>query len=483
MSIENLEPKKVWKHFYALTQIARPSKHEEKAVKFVTDFGKKLGLKTIVDEVGNVIICKPATKGMENCKGIILQSHLDMVPQKNSDVAHDFEKDPIQAYIDGEWVKAKGTTLGADNGLGVALAMAILEADDLQHGALEALFTVDEETGMTGALNLKPDLLKGDILINLDSEEVGELCIGCAGGLNANFTFTYKEEAAPAGYEAYKINVTGLKGGHSGCDIHLGRGNSCKIIFRVLKQLEKEGVRLASVEAGNMRNAIPREGVAIVVAPAGKAIAVKNMVEEVQKTVFAELAAADAGVKITIASTAMPASVMDTKSQQTLYAGVYACPSGVVRMSDAMPNLVETSNNLSIVKSEKGKVEITCLLRSSVDSAKEDLSVLMRSLFEIAGAQCEFSGGYPGWRPNPASPILAAMKEILKKMTGKEPIVNAVHAGLECGLLGGKYPDLDMISCGPTVMNPHSPDEKTNIASVDFTWKFLVEALKNTPKK
>ncbi len=483
MSIENLEPKQVWKHFYALTQIPRPSKHEEKAVKFAADFGKKLGLETIVDEVGNVIIRKPATKGMENCKGVILQGHLDMVPQKNNDVVHDFEKDPIQAYADGEWVKAKGTTLGADNGLGVALAMAVLEATDLQHGPIEALFTVDEETGMTGAVELKPNVLKGDILINLDSEEVGELCIGCAGGLNANFTFTYKEEAVPAGYEAFKINVTGLKGGHSGCDIHLGRGNSCKITFRVLKQLEKEGVRLASVEAGNMRNAIPREGVAVVVAPAGKAAVVKQIVEETYKTILAELMATDGGLKIAVEPAAKPASVMDANTQKALYASVYACPSGVARMSDSMPGLVETSNNLSIVKSENGTVKIICLLRSSVDSAKEDLAVLMGSLFELAGAQCEFSGSYPGWRPNTASPILAVMKGVLQKMTGKEPVVNAVHAGLECGLLGGTYPNLDMISCGPTVLNPHSPDEKTNIASVDFTWKYLIEVLKNTPKK
>ncbi len=482
MSIATLNPECVWKHFYALTQIPRPSKHEQKAVEFAAKFGKDLGLETITDEAGNVIIRKPATKGMENRKGIILQGHLDMVPQKNSDKVHDFEKDPIEAYVDGEWVKAKGTTLGGDNGIGLAMAMAVLEAKDLEHGPVEALFTVDEETGMTGAVALKPGVLKGDILINLDSEDEGELCVGCAGGLDGSFTFKYKEESVPAGYEACKLSVTGLKGGHSGMDIVLGRGNANKILFRALHLLEQYGIRLGAIDGGSLRNAIPREAFATFVAPAGKAADIKQAVDKLFKLAAAELSATDEGLKMAVELVAAPASVMDEKTQKNLIRAVYACPNGVMRMSDSLP-IVETSTNLAIVKSNAGAVSISCLLRSSVDSAKEDLADMMASVFTLAGAEVKFTGGYPGWKPNPSSLILKEMKAVYKKLYGVEPKVSAVHAGLECGLLGGAYPNLDMISCGPTIRFPHSPDEKLNIATVDKCWKFLVDTLKNAPSK
>ncbi len=480
MSIANLEPARVWKNFHALCQIPHPSKHEEKIRDFVVAFGKNLGLETIVDETGNVIIRKPATKGMEGRKGIILQAHLDMVPQKNSDTKHDFEKDPIDAYVDGEWVKARGTTLGADNGVGCAVAMAVLEATDLVHGPIEALFTIDEETGMTGAFGLKAGVLKGETLINLDSEDEGELYVGCAGGLDGSFKFDGKEEAAPAGYDTFRLVVKGLKGGHSGMDIILGRGNANKILFRILHLLQKEsGLRIAGIDGGSLRNAIPREAFATILVPTAKVDTTKKLVTDLFKTIAAELSATDEGLQVALEATDKAANVVDEKTQNALILAVYGCPNGVMRMSDAMPGLVETSNNLAIVKLEKGKAQVSCLMRSSVDSAKDDLANMMGAVFTLAGAQCEFTGGYPGWKPNPASPILKSMQDIYKKMYGNEPAVKAIHAGLECGLLGGTYPKWDMISCGPTIRYPHSPDEKLKIDTVDKWWKFLVEVLKS----
>ncbi|MDR0694891.1 MAG: aminoacyl-histidine dipeptidase [Prevotellaceae bacterium] len=479
MSIANLEPTRVWKNFFALTQIPRPSKHEGKVVEYVTSFGKRLGLETIVDDIGNVIIRKPATKGMENHKGVILQTHLDMVPQKNSDTPHDFEKDPITAYVDGAWVRAKGTTLGADNGIGVAMAMAVLEATDLPHGPVEALFTIDEETGMTGAFGLKPGLFKGEILINLDSEDEGELYVGCAGGLDGAFVFNGTEEPAPAGYEAFRLSVKGLKGGHSGMDISLGRGNANKVLFRVLYQLSNEyGMRLSSVDGGSLRNAIPREAFATVLLPADKAAAAKQAVAATFRTIAAELSGTDEGLAIALDAVATPGKVVDEKTQKALILAVYACPSGVMRMSYSVPELVETSNNLAIVKLENGVARISCLLRSSVDSAKDDLAAMMGAVFTLAGAKVNFTGGYPGWKPNPASLVLQTMKGVYQKLYNKTPEVKAIHAGLECGLLGGVYPHWDMISCGPTIHSPHSPDERVKIDTVEKCWNFLVETLK-----
>jgi dipeptidase D len=483
-SIATLQPCEVWKHFYALTQIPRPSKKEKKAAEYILQFGKKLGLKSVMDEAGNVIISKPATKGMEKCKGIILQAHIDMVPQKNSDKKHDFEKDPIEAYIDGEWVKANGTTLGADNGIGVAAAMAVLESKTIEHGPIEALITIDEETGMTGAKNLSPKALKGEILINLDSEDEGELYIGCAGGLDGTFTLKYKKEKVPAGYIPVQLNITRLKGGHSGLDIHLGRANVIKVMFRLLKILTRElDARLASVEGGNMRNAIPRESTAVIVIEKDKEKELKKIFADFKKMIAAEYSTVEPDFEMSIAKAAKPAEIIDKKAQITLIDAVYACPHGVVRMSNAMAGLVETSTNLAIIKSEAGTIQIKCLMRSSVDTAKADLAEKMESVFRMAGAKIEFSGAYSGWKPNVDSQILTVMQETYKKLYKKTPEVKAIHAGLECGIFGGIYPKWDMISFGPTIRHPHSPDEKVNIASVEKFWKFLVATLKNAPKK
>ncbi|MHC1774809.1 MAG: aminoacyl-histidine dipeptidase [Lentimicrobium sp.] len=480
--IVNLEPKAVWKNFHSLTQIPRPSKKEARIIEFAKNFGLSLGLETIVDEVGNVIIRKPATPGMENRKGVILQAHLDMVPQKNSDKIHDFEKDPIETIIDGEWVRANGTTLGADNGMGAAAIMAVLESKDLVHGPVEALFTIDEETGMTGAQNLQPGILKGDILINLDSEDEGELYFGCAGGIDGNFEFNFKPVATEPGTIAYKLNVSGLKGGHSGLDIPLGRGNSCKILVRLLwHSVQKHGLRLASIESGNMRNAIPREGFAIVTIPQDEKEKFEKCLLKSSGDIKAELSATEPGLQINLSAAEMPAHLMDADTQNRMLRAAYGCPNGVIRMSDAMAGLVETSTNLSIIKSDGNSVKISCLLRSSVNSAKTDLSHMMGSIFELAGAKVDFTGEYPGWKPNPDSPILKTMQGVYNNRFGKIPEIKAIHAGLECGLLGAVYPNWDMISFGPTIRYPHSPDEKVHIESVGKFWIYLTETLKNIP--
>ncbi|MDP3453408.1 MAG: aminoacyl-histidine dipeptidase [Bacteroidales bacterium] len=484
MNISNLKPERVWTHFYSLTQIPRPSKKEEKAVLFLEKFGKDLGLETIKDELGNIIIRKPATPGMENRKGIIFQAHIDMVPQKNSDMVHDFEKDPIIPRVVDGWMYATGTTLGADNGLGIAVAMAVLEDKNMVHGPVEALFTIDEEAGMNGARGLKGGLLKGDILINLDSEDEGELYVGCAGGLDANATFTYNETPVAPGMEGYKLSITGLKGGHSGMDIILGRGNANKSLVRILLPLMKDlGASLSSIEGGSLRNAIPREGFATLAIPAVNADKAKALVEKHFEEIKKELAAHEPNVNITLEKCDTPATVIDQTTALNMVKAVYACPNGVERMSDAMPGLVETSNNLAIVKSGNGKIVINSLMRSSVDSAKEILAAAISSTFELAGAEVVLAGGYPGWKPDVNSDILKTMKVVYKDLYGVEPEVKAIHAGLECGILGGNYPKWDMISCGPTIRSPHSPDERVDIATVEKWWNYIVEVLKNAPVK
>lgn len=484
MNIKDLKPERVWNHFYSLTQIPRPSKKEEKAVLFLEKFGKELGLETIKDELGNIIIRKPASKGMENRKGIIFQAHIDMVPQKNSDKVHDFEKDPIIPRIVDGWMYATGTTLGADNGLGIAVAMAVLEDKNMVHGPVEALFTIDEEAGMNGARGLKGGLLKGDILINLDSEDEGELYVGCAGGLDATAIFNYKEEKTPTGMEGYKLNITGLKGGHSGMDIILGRGNANKALVRILLPLMKDlGVRLSSIEGGSLRNAIPREGFATLAIPSAKVKDAQAIVERHFAEMVNELAAHEPNLNIVLEKCDTPSVLIDQTTALNLVKSVYACPNGVERMSDAMPGLVETSNNLAIVKSANGKIEINCLLRSSVDSAKDVLGAAITSVFELAGAEVKLAGGYPGWKPDVNSDILKTMKVVYKNLYGNEPEVKAIHAGLECGILGGNYPNWDMISCGPTIRSPHSPDERVEIATVEKWWNYVVEVLKNAPVK
>jgi dipeptidase D len=484
--ITKLTPNEVWANFYELTRIPRPSHHEEQIRKFIFDFGKSLGLETLQDETGNVIISKPATPGMENRKGVILQGHLDMVPQKNSDKAHDFTTDPIETVIDGEWVRANGTTLGADNGIGVASAMAVLASKELAHGPIEALFTATEETGMDGANGLKSGILKGDILINMDSEDEGELYVGCAGGEDAYAEFSFTEVPVPAESISFKLNVTGLKGGHSGMDIILGRGNANKIFFRLLKEAYKVcGARLASINGGSLRNAIPREAFGVITVPYATADKLVGLVAGLTTIIKRELSATEPTLKIELAKTEMPTSLIDEPTQINLTHAIVAAPNGVIRMSDSMPGLVETSTNLAIVKSDNETkiISIACLMRSSVDSARAELGSRMESVFTLAGAKVTLTGGYPGWKPNMESPILKTMQQVYQAKYGRIPEIKAIHAGLECGILGGKYPNWDMISFGPTIRFPHSPDEKVNIESVGKFWDFLVETLKNIPVK
>jgi dipeptidase D len=482
--IRNLEPKSVWNYFHEITQIPRPSKFEQKMIEHMKEFGKKNNLETVVDKIGNVIIRKTATKGMENRKGVILQTHLDMVPQKNSDKKHDFEKDPIETIIDGDWVKANGTTLGADNGIGVASALAVLASKDIEHGPVEALFTIDEETGMTGVFGLKKGLLKGDILMNLDSEDEGELYVGCAGGVDVNVTKDYAEEKSPVGMVAYKIVAKGLKGGHSGVDIALGRANSNKIMFRFLMQAESDfGIRLAEAAGGDLRNAIPRESYSILLVPDIKLKEFEKFVKGYEKMYQAEFSDTEPDLKFLAEKIAVPSRVMKKEDQYKIIRALFACPNGVQRMSQAMKGLVETSNNLAIVKCIGGKFESYNLTRSSVDSAKEATAWKIAAVFHLIGAEVTLTGTYPGWKPNMKSPILKTMSGIYKDMFGKVPEIKAIHAGLECGLIAGVYPDLDMISFGPTIRYPHSPDEKVNIASVEKFWEFLVGTLKHIPVK
>jgi dipeptidase D len=482
--LSKIYPSLLWENFQKLCDIPRPSKKEQKIIKFVKEFGEKLGLETIVDRTGNVIIRKPATKGLEKRKGIILQGHLDMVPQKNSDTVHDFENDPIRPYIDGEWVKAKGTTLGSDNGIGVAAALTILQDKDLQHGPIEALFTIDEETGMTGAKELEAGLLKGDILINMDSEDEGELYVGCAGGIDADITFDYNNEPVPPGHVAYRLSLTGLTGGHSGVEIHLGRANANKLMNRFLKHASKEyGMRLSNIEGGSLRNAIPRESFAVVTVDKELSTKFLSGLTRYEMIYKHEYGAVDPNLKFMSTPIELPANLIDIRTQENLFKAICGCPNGIIRLSDSMPGLVETSNNLASIKTIAGKIVIQCLLRSSVDSSKDELGESIISVFELAGAKVLMGGAYPGWKPNMASPILKVMQGLYQKKYGKIPEIKAIHAGLECGILGGTYPNWDMISFGPTIRGPHSPDEKVNIATVGKFWDFLVEVLKNVPEK
>jgi dipeptidase D len=485
-NLKDIRPVEVWQIFDQMLQIPRPSKHEEKIQEWAVSFGKSLGLETIHDQSGNVIIRKPATPGMENRKGVILQGHLDMVPQKNSDKVHDFTADPIEAFIDGEWVTANGTTLGADNGIGVSAAMAVLASKNLSHGPLEVLLTSTEETGMDGANGLEAGLLQGEILINTDSEDEGELYVGCAGGEDVTVRFDYSEEKVPDGLTGMKLNITGLKGGHSGIDILLQRGNAIKVFFRILLAAqEKLGARLVSIDGGSLRNAIPREAFGVIAINEAAAGHFKALVDEVAGIVQKELSATEPEMKVMAEEAQLPESIMDEKTQKMLTMAVVACPNGVIRWSDSMEGLVETSSNLAIVKSDSASrtIKVSCLMRSSVDSAKEELGSRIKAVFELAGGKVSLTGAYPGWKPNMNSPILKTMQEVYNKRFGKIPEIKAIHAGLECGILGGKYPHWDMISFGPTIRFPHSPDEKVNVETVQKFWDFLVATLENILEK
>jgi len=493
MTINDLEPKIVFGNFYGITRQPRPSKHEEKIRQYLLEWGKNHGVETFADETGNVIMRVPATPGYENRKGVILQGHMDMVPQKNADTVHDFITDPIETWVDGEWLKAKGTTLGADNGLGVAMAMAVLESPELKHGPIEVLVTYDEETGMTGAQALKPGVLQGDILINLDSETEGELYVGCAGGLDASAAGTYERVEPTDDLECWSLAVKGFKGGHSGMDIILCRANANKVAARVLYALvTKAGVKLLDLEGGTLRNAIPREAFATVYVPKGGADKAKAVLEEAFAEIKAEYAATDPDCQC-VFEPYQCAEGETCDHEECLYAAdadavrmlqaILACPDGVERMSDQMPGLVETSNNMAMVKIYKGEFSVKSLLRSSVDSAKAALATKMECVFALAGAKVTFTGGYSGWAPNAASPILHTMKEVYVQLYGKEPAVMAIHAGLECGILSGAYPHWDMVSFGPTLMSPHSPDERAYIPSVQKAWDFLKAVLEAIPEK
>lgn len=485
MSIKELKPNIIWNYFHEVTQIPRPSKKEEKIVNYLLGFAEKYNLEAKKDQAGNILIVKPATKGKENLRTVILQSHIDMVCEKNSGTVHDFENDPIQTYVDGEWLKAKGTTLGADNGMGVAAQLAILASADIEHGRLECLFTVDEETGLTGAYALGKDFMNGDILINLDTEEEGQVYIGCAGGKGTTATFIYKQEAIPENYFWFRVDVNGLNGGHSGAEIHKGLGNANKILNRYLWTLNKKmRLALAEIGGGNLHNAIAREAYAIAGVPSGQKESVIVELNVLLPQIEAELKHIDPDLKVVVGSTDSPSWVIDNDTSNKLLNALYACPHGVLSMSVDIPGLVETSTNLASVKMQEGnKIVVGTSQRSSAESLKEDAANVVNAVFTLAGAEVVHSAGYPGWKPNPNSKILTVAKQSYKTLYGKEPLIKAIHAGLECGLFLEKYPHLDMISCGPTIKEAHSPAEKVNIPSVAKWWDFLLDILKNVPTK
>ncbi len=482
--IRNLEPKNLWNKFADLNAVPRPSKKEDKVIQFMKDFGNALGLETFEDDIRNVIIRKPATSGMENRKTVVLQGHLDMVHQKNNDTDFDFDKQGIDMFVDGDWVRAKGTTLGADNGLGVAMIMAILESETIKHPAIEALFTIDEETGMTGALNLKGGILKGDILLNMDTEEDDEIDIGCAGGIDVTATRSYQEEETPADSVGYTITVKGLNGGHSGMDINKGLGNANKIMNRLLFDgFENFGMQIAEINGGSLRNAIPRESVAkIVVAKMFDEAFVFDM-QTVINDIKTEYKTTEPNLTIEIVKTETPKKVMNLGVQEGIIRAIYAAHNGVYRMSADMENLVETSNNVARILIKEGEISIQNLTRSSVESSKMDLANALRASFELCGCEVIFGDSYPGWTPNVNSEILDILVNIYEKQNNQKPKVVACHAGLECGILGTNYPNIDMISFGPTIHGAHSPDERASIKSSQKFYKFVIEILENIPEK
>ena len=484
-NLASLSPALVWKHFSKIVNIPRPSGDEERIREYILTTVRELGLECREDEAHNVYVRKPATPGMADRKGIILQAHLDMVPQKNNDKEFDFHTDPIEAYIDGEWVTADGTTLGADNGIGAAAILAVLEDRTIEHGPIEALFTATEETGMDGAFGLEAGMLQGQILLNLDSETEGELYVGCAGGLDANITFKYNSVFAPMhGRTAMRVDVKGLKGGHSGIQIVCQRANANKLLFRLLRlAASRVEVLLASVDGGGLRNAIPREAAAVVLVKNDDVETFRALVAEYEATVQVEFAGIEDSISVTAAESAAPEKMMPADVAVAVVRSVTGCPDGVMKMSPAMEGLVETSTNLARVVSDGSTVRIQCLLRSSVASEKEALCDAIAAVFQLAGAEVELTGSYDGWNPDMNSPILKAMRESYQALYGKEPSVTAIHAGLECGIIGSKYPGLDMISFGPTICYPHSPDEKVEIASVAKFYDFLLHTLRNAPRK
>lgn len=481
-TIDTLEPRRVWKNFSALNAVPRPSKKEERVIAFMIQFGKQLGLETTRDTVGNVIIRKPASPGMEDRPMVTLQSHLDMVHQKNSGTQFDFDEEGIRMKIDGDWVKAEGTTLGADNGMGVAAIMALLESKDIVHPPLEALFTIDEETGMTGAKGLQAGTLQGEILLNLDTEEDDEIDIGCAGGVDVQAERAYAAEKTPTGFIGSELKVYGLKGGHSGMDIDKGLGNANKIMNRVLlKAYQAAPFRIASIDGGGLRNAIPRESSTILAVDPDQREALKSAVAATADEIKEELNLVEPGLQIELRSVGVPREVLDTNAQESLLRVIAAVHNGVFTMSAAFEGLVESSNNIARVLAENGTIHIGCLTRSSVESVKWNLADQLRATFELGGFQVSYSGEYPGWTPNPDSEILQVARQRYKELFREEPRVVACHAGLECGIISSVFPDMDMISFGPNIRGAHSPDERVSISSVQKFWSYLLDMLAHIP--
>ena len=479
-----LKPASVFHYFAEICQVPRPSKKEEKIIAYLQNFAKEQGLESKTDEAGNILIKKPATPGKENLKTVILQSHIDMVCEKNSDSNHDFLNDPIETYIDGEWLKAKGTTLGADNGIGMAAQLAVLAANDIEHGPIECLFTVDEETGLTGAFALKEGFMDGDILINLDSEDEGELFIGCAGGANTTAEFAYEEIDAPQDYFFFNVAIKGLTGGHSGDDISKNRANANKLLNRFLSQLAaKYDLYLCEIDGGNLHNAIPREARALCAVPMKHKEDVRIDMNIYTAEIENEFSVTEPNLRTELGSESPCAKAIDRDTVARLLKSVYAVHHGVYAWSQDMPGLVETSSNLASIKMVDGKIKIVTSQRSSILSSRKDMSEVVRSAFLLGGAEVKTSDGYPGWKPNPSSPILMVAIESYKKLFGVEPKVKAIHAGLECGLFLEKYPHLDMFSTGPTLRGVHSPDERMHIPAVDKFWKHLLDVLVNVPQK
>ena len=478
----DLEPRSMWRHFAALNAVPRPSKQEQRVIRFMRDFGESLGLPTEEDEVGNVIIRKPATPGMEDRLPVVLQGHIDMVHQKNSDTEFDFDSEGIRMLVDGDWVRAQGTTLGADNGIGVAAIMAILAGDDLPHPPLEALFTIDEETGMTGAMGLKAGVLKGAILLNLDTEDDDEITIGCAGGIDITATGTYTQEIPGRTDKAFKLTVKGLTGGHSGMDINRGRGNANKLINRLLYlATSKCAIRISSIDAGGLRNAIPREAFADITVRESRIEKLTELIDQESEILRSEYRKTDPGLEVTLEAVELPESLLTTEFQRKILWTVYACPSGVSRMTPGIDGLVQTSNCLARVLVSKGEYQILCLARGSVDSEKIDLARSIKCSLELMGAKVKLSGEYPGWEPNPDAPIIRIISDLYHEIFDEEAKVLACHAGLECGILGNHYPDMQMVSFGPNIRGAHSPDEKVQISSVQKFWGLLRETLQRIP--
>ena len=482
--IKNLKPECIWRNFHALTQVPRPSGHLEKVQQFLLDFAKQAGVEAFKDEADNIVMRKPATPGMENRKTRLLQAHMDMVPQKSPESTHDFENYPIEAYVDGEWVRAKGTTLGADDGIGVAMQMAILKSSDIKHGPIECLFTRDEETGLTGAMGLQPGFMTGDFLINLDSEDEGQMFVSCAGGVRTTARFKFEEESVPEGYFFFKVGVKGLTGGHSGDDINKKRANANKLLVRYLMaELEKTDLRLVDIQSGGLHNAIPREGYAVCAVPFAEKEQMRIDLNVLAAQAAEEYSVTEKEMEFYLESQPAAAKAIDRKTAQAMLLSLQAVHNGVFAMSQDLDWLVETSSNLASIHKLDGIVEVTTSQRSSVGSACEYMAEVIRAAFRLGGAEVETNEGYPGWKMNPNSVIVKIAEESYKRLFGKEPKILAIHAGLECGLFSEKYPHLDMVSFGPTLRGVHSPDERLLIPTVQMVWDHLLDILVNIPNK